>query len=499
MDKNLEQARQERNDLIRKIEAFKKNGNENRTPEERKERNKNFSKMVDELADAQKLVKQLEVIEDAKQNKEREEEFSVRKIPNNGGGDLKLRRASWDDPVTDESRTPKLEELEQRDVLVFERFNDPEALTTEQMVKAHRMYAGERLFFKYIAAGASNEKLRLSQAEMDLFHEHQERAQATTAQIAADGDGGYLVPTVTEAAIVHQMAFIGPFAGPGGGAGMWRMYPNGEPHKINVNTSRKNAKAVYVSEATDIGAQKAAWSQVNLNFHTIANLMPWTIQVQQDSASNLEQELRMEMAESFGRLLNDELTASGKGDNDNHRLNSLAGSILANQTVTGANAYDTNENGGNSSYDLANSNILPREVITAKYLIDKAYRGTPDFLMHCSDYAMMTFEQLVDKDGRFLYHRETDGPAMIIHGLRCITNNGFIHPSGAADAVTRNQFHSIIGAFNKFRVGYVRGMYVTVFRELFMQSLQLGLMAYWRVGSVQTDANAFSGLRFPRT
>ena len=476
MDKSLEQVRQERNDLINKIEEFKKAGNENRTPEERKERNTKFGAMIDNLQSLQKKAKQLEVIEDAKRSKEREEEFAVKRVPNNGGGDLKLRKASWDDPVTDESRTPNAENLQRRDALVFERFADPDALTTDQMVKAHRMYAGERLFFKYISAGASNERLRLSQAEMDLFHEHQNRAQATTAKIAADGDGGYLVPTVTEAAIVHQMAFIGPFAGPAGGAGRWQMYSSGEKHKINVNTSRKTAKAVYVAEGVDITAQKAAWSQVDLEFYTIANLMPWTIQVQQDSASNLESELRMEMAESFGRLLNDELTATGTG-NANDRLTGLAASIT--KSVDGTAAFNV------TTYSYDDAAIQPNQIIRAKYLIDKAYRGTPDFAMHCSDHAMMILEQITDKEGRFMYHRAVDGGSLMAHGLRCITNNGFT-------AAAASRTHSIIGAFNKFRVGYVRGMYVTVFRELFMQSLQLGLMAYWRVGSVQTDANAFA-------
>lgn len=485
----LEKARKKRNKLLGQIEAFKKAGNENRSKKERIKRNKKFSRMVDDLAAAQERVKQLEIIYSAKQQRDQEEEFAVRRQPNNGGGDLKFRKATWNDPVRDDSKTPSTKEMLKRDALVFQRFEDFESLNTKEKIKAHRMYAGERLFFRYIAAGASNDKLRLSQAELDLFHEFQDRAQATTAKIGTDGDGGYLVPTVTEAAIVHQMAFIGPFAGPASGAGKWQQYAAGEKREINVNTSRKTAKAKYVAEGVDIVAQKAAWSQVDLNFHTISNLMPWTIQIQQDSASNLEMELRAEMAESFGRLLNEELTATGTGASPNF-LNSVGNSLLAGQTVTTLNSFDNNTKTASPvAYTVQGSNVRPQEIVRAKYSIDKAYRGAPGFAMHASDFVMMTLEQVVDADGRFLYHRPQEGGPLMVHGMRAITNNGY-------EAAAAGKLCSTIGDFNKFRVGTVRGMYMTVFRELFMQSLQLGLMAYWRVGSVMEDANALAGIKF---
>ena len=482
----LEKARQERNDLLGKIEAFKKDGNENRNKKEREERNKNFSKLIDDLQLKQKEVKQFEVIYSAKRQKEEEEEFNVKKLPGNSGGDLNFRKSSWNDPVTDNSEIPEEAELRTRDELTFQRFADSSALTADENIQAHRMYAGERLFFRFLAGGADADKLGLSAREMEHLHNFQKRAQSTTAKIGADADGGYLVPTITEAAIVHQMAFIGPFAGPGGMAGMWQMYDNGNPRKINVNTSRKTAKAKYVAEGVDIAAQKAAWSQKVLNFHTISNLMPWTIQAQQDAASNLESELRMEMAESFGRLLNEELTATGTGATPNF-LNSVTGGLVAGNTITTKNAYNAPASAG--EYTTQASNIRPQEIIAAKFSIDKAYRGVPQFHMQASDYAMLTLEQIIDGEKRFLYHRPEEGGPLMVHNMRCITNNGF--ETAAAGKVC-----STLGDFNKFRVGYVRGMYVTVFRELFMQSLQLGLMGYWRVGSVMTDANSVAGIKF---
>ena len=478
--RSLDQLIESRNELVGKIDDYKeKNNVEGVSLEKRKEYRTKVSSIIAELKTYTSVIDEKQILHRAGLQREMEEEFSVMRKPSGGVPRSRFQTMTWGDNIDKDSHDPTTEEMLKRDELVWRRYEDFDGLGNDEKVESYRKFAGERIFYKYLAGGMDQDKVRLSDDEVRLMYAFQERAEATTSKTNVEADGGYLVPVETEAKIIHEMAFMGPFAGPKSGAGDWRGYPNGIKREVNVNTSRKSRMAAYSTEGADIAAVKAAWAQRPLNFLTLTSLMVWTIQLDQDAASNVEQELTMEMAEGFGRRLNRDLTRGAGGV----ALTGVVDDIAAANTVESTNAF------GSVLHTVAGSLITPSEIIDMKYTIDKSYRMTPDFHMQFSDYCMGAIEQIVDADGRFLYHRSQEGLGLILHGVNAFTNNGF------ADAAA-STINGVCGAFKKFRVGYVRGMYMTKYREHFMPALQLGIQCYYRVGSVNTVPEAFSAFEF---
>ena len=93
-----------------------------------------------------------------------------------------------------------------------------------------------------------------------------------------------------------------------------------------------------------------------------------------------------------------------------------------------------------------------------------------------SDYIIDILSELGSASIVYFPNFDSDGNLMV-RGMKTVINNGF--PAAAASANA-----AIVGNFDYFRIGYVRGLYVFPMREHYHSSLQIGIPAFYRVGSV---------------
>ena len=325
-----------------------------------------YKNMYSELQDLNSLIKMEEKIEHAQHAQEMEKEYSFIK---SSRGDLQYRSTNWNDDLSLDYNQPNDYELARRDALIWQRYKEPGSLSNDDLVISYRKYGAERLLLRYIASGFDKDKLRLTSKHMNYLDRFQKRAVATTQNVGTDADGGYLVPTETEAAVVHEMSYTGPFGGPEGGLGNWQRFITGGTKEISVNTSIDAEEAVYSTEALDLVAKKPIYAQREINFITLTQLMVWTVQLDQDAAGNFEQEARKNLGRAFGRKLNNDLTEDSRADiNDKTKLVGLTSANASFGSIESNNAFDA------SSRGKTNAPIRYDEALDLKHAVDPIYR-----------------------------------------------------------------------------------------------------------------------------
>ena len=213
------------------------------------------------------------------------EEFGVVRRPTGTGSPgNSFRQQRWGDPLTEETETPNLRQIADRDRLIIRRYDHGhEALSNEEKVLSCRKFGGERLTLRFLANGG--DPMSLNSQEMDALKEWQrdfgdmlknyERLDAgvtvsggTAAKVTTIGD--YFVPTETERGILYEMQFQGPLGSSAGGYGRWDTYSTGAERQVNVNTSAKTTMAAYVNEIEEVALLKPSYRLQTLNYATIA-------------------------------------------------------------------------------------------------------------------------------------------------------------------------------------------------------------------------------------
>ena len=471
--------RKKLNDLLGIMRTLKKDNNiEGVSIEDRSANIDKYYSMSIELSDVQKELFAEEQIEASERHKGLEKEYGFTRYSR---GDLKFRATSWDDPISFDIYQPSVDEIKVRDNLIWQRYKEPSSLSSDQLVFSYRKFLGERLFLRHVSSGLKGAGY-LSPKQLKFLSEFQKRAQATTVSAGTNADGGYLVPTETEAGIFYQMARTGPFAGPMGELGTWLNLSSGADRKINVNNNIDTLEASTKDEAADLDIKKAAWGQYDLSLHDYSFIMPYTVQLDQDSASDLEQELAFTMSQAFGRRLNKD-AISGNGVD---KISGLLGSakITAAQTITSENDFDAA-----SIRDANDAPITTDEVTSLKFKLDEYYRQDAAFVT--SDYISNILENMVDSRRRFLFDKYNEDGKLLVRRMPVCVSTGF--PTAAADTTA-----GIVGSFRNLIFGYTRGgLYLHVLKELYMQSLQLGLVGHMRVGgAIIFNGKAFSKFKF---
>ena len=497
-----EELVQKRTEIFGKIEA----NNEILKDEARVEEHDTVLTESDELFDEMHGLDKKIRFESRKEAAEErfsfDEEFSVVRRPiGTGSPGNSFRQQRWSDPITDESETPNHRQISDRDRLVIARWDHgADSLNNEEKVISCRKFAGERLTLRFIAGGGN--PMSLNSDEMDSLKKWQRDYCESLSRVAggvtvgasagATSISDYFVPTETERGILYEAQFQGPLGSPAGGYGRWDTYSTGGERQVNVNTSAKTTIAAYVDELGDVGLLKPSFRLQKLNYATIAGLMPWSIQADQDSIESMETELRFNLGMAFGNRLNKDLTK------DNATQDNIQG--LTSMLVAGAaSPAGTNAPPARVRRLIANAVITSDEVIDLKRSVDSTYRNAASqfaFMVH--DSIALQIEKMREGTGdaaggrgrgAYLYQRATaDGPPMI-HGVPVVENNGFDEiPTPAANG---NEVFGCLGDFRHFRVGLVRGIAIQVLRELYARQLQIGLLGHMRYGSFIPDRNAF--------
>ncbi len=236
----------------------------------------------------------------------------------------------------------------------------------------------------------------------------------------------------------------------------------------------------WLAEAAPVNQTNPTYSNVQLGASMLSSDMVLiSVQLLQDSAFNMEQELAQAFGTRLGRGLNKAYTV---GDGSVIPITGLLTALTAvggrSVTAVGSSANDGgSETGGTTIGTDDFSNLIAG--------LDVAYRQDPScaFMAHQSTFD--TVRKLKDKYGRPVWEVSlAQGEPDKIYGYKYFYNNAL--PTIAVNAKT-----VIFGAFHKYIIRDVLGMTLVRYNELFMQNHQIGFEAFLRSDGKLLQPNAF--------
>jgi len=494
-------------DLLGKVRQLKKDNNLEGVDAQTRENNINKRyKMAREISSLQKELYVEREIENEEQRSSLEKEYSFLR---HSRGDLKFRSTSWDDPLDFDTYQPTPSEIRVRDNLIWQRYNEPGSLSSEQLLYSYRKFLGERLSLRYIASGLKQAGF-LSRQQIDFLSEYQQRAIegiTTDSDVSAGGTtgAGYLIPTDSEVSIYHRMMRAGPFAGPMSELGNWINFSSGAARLFAIDNSSGHPHddndetliAEPLIEGRDSEVKKANWVGGRIKTENYSFLMPYTVQLDDASAGNLEQTLVFILSQAFGKGINRDVIG-GLPDGpffsllDDESTISNKSPFIQKETITQkvTTAYNTD------------NEFIPKllkSLRDMKFKLDSYYRNNASFVV--SDEFAEELEGLLDEDNRYIFPNYDENGRLLVKNIPVYpsaTSSPF-HGSSLSGFLSYAEGDVIgfLGDWDNYLLAYVRGLSAVVLNEIFMKSLQKGILGYMRVGGgVAFDQRAFCKLQF---
>ena len=383
----------------------------------------------------------------------------------------------------------EVESLEER-IKEYERLDEAEAKLNERQEKAAKSkrpklekrsddeigkQLGEpddaeseysEVFFKMLRNQPLNnqEQVVLSrsfdQISIDEMRDNPElRAQAAGTNTA----GGYTVPVETSTRIIERMKMFGPMNE--GGPCEYLVTRDG--HRINFPTvDDTSSTGEMKAENAAVTEGDVTFGQKSIDAYMFSSKMIRVpVELLQDSNQMIESYLSRLLGERIGRGLNQKLT-SGSGTNE---PNGIITATSAGKTTASATAI---------TFD---------EVLDLVASVDPAYRykdGRTGFMMH--DAICMYARKIKNSNNDYIWQMRdvrADTPDML-WGYPVWVNQDM------DSAVTTGKKTMLFGSFSNYMTRRVRGMTMSVARELFIQYLQIALIAWIRADGELLDANA---------
>jgi len=204
-----------------------------------------------------------------------------------------------------------------------------------------------------------------------------------------------------------------------------------------------------------------SFGQVTLNaYKYTSNTVLVSLELMQDSAFDLETFLARELGNRIGRITNNHYTVG-------------TGSSQPQGIVTGATLGTTGATGQTTA-------VIFDDLVNLEHSVDPAYRQQAQYMLH--DTTLKAIKKLKDSYGRYIWLPGTtqNAPDSIL-GYEYVINNDM--PVMAANAKS-----IVFGDLSKFFVRDV--MDVTLFRitEKYIESGQIGFVAFYRGDSKLMDA-----------
>ena len=241
----------------------------------------------------------------------------------------------------------------------------------------------------------------------------------------------------------------------------------------------------WVAEAASVVQTNPTYGQVQFSAYLgSSDQVLISVQLLQDSAFNLEDELATAFGIRLGRLTNYAYT-KGTG---NGQPNGLVTSILAQASPNTVQAVGSTTNDGISGNTEANS-IGSDDLDDLISAVDPAYRTNAIFMFNWR--TIDALRKLKDRYGRPLWVSSLAvGEPDRIYGYKFDWNADM-------DAMAAGANSAIFGDFSKYVIRDVGGLTVVRFNELFMGSHQIGFQAFLRTDGQLLQPAAFSLLHNP--
>lgn len=292
----------------------------------------------------------------------------------------------------------------------------------------------------------------------------EERALST----GAGATGGYLIPQDMLPTIDQNMAIWGPMMD---GENVARHITTETGNIITAPTLDYTAKIGELhtegGAATDDGSSDPSFGQKTLGAYIYkSGIVRVSIEMLQDAAWDMESLLNDLFGESLGRTCNAILT-TGDGSSKPEGIVTAAGTNAA----------------------AAAAAITGDDLIDLVHSINPAYRKSPKCLFQMNDTTLAYVRKLKDGNGNYLWQEaniRAGEPASLL-GYRYEVNPSLANIAASAKPI-------IFGDHSRYLVRKVGTPGVIVFREKYMNELEVGFMAYRRIDGAGLNSNAFKAL-----
>lgn len=281
----------------------------------------------------------------------------------------------------------------------------------------------------------------------------------TDPQSTTDAYGGYLIPTGFQAQL--DQAMLSYFTA----LDAFTVLPTAMGNDLHWPTVNDTSiKGHLLTENTQDTVYQVTFSEVIFYAYMFTSyIVKTSLQLLQDSALPLESILANLLGERLGRILADYMT-TGTGSSQPEGVAYIA-------TSSGASSV--------SASAITRDNIL--DLI---YSVDPAYRSAPGaaLMMHDSTLKAIAKLTIGTSDDRPLWQPSIiTGQPDTIEGKRFYINQSMAEIGASAISV-------LFGDLKKFVVRRVLGTTLFVYREKYMDYLQIGFQAYSRWDSRLIDA-----------
>lgn len=299
----------------------------------------------------------------------------------------------------------------------------------------------------------------------DLPSEMRAVLRENRAQSAGtNSEGGFTVPTELIPELIKSMANYSPMFD----ENITRQLVTASGNPITMPTTNDTANlATLLGENTAASEVDAVFGQITLNaFKYTSGLIKVSNELLQDTAINLEAELRGLMAERFGRGVGAALTTG-------------TGSAQPRGIVTAAGAGITG----------AVSTISFDNLIDLQHSVDPAYRQAPSTRYMFNDSTLQALRKIKDSEGNYIWQPANvqTGVGATILGEQYIINQAMASIGASAVSV-------LYGDMEKFIVRRARPIDIKRLDERFAEADQVAFVGFVRVDSEILDSAAIKKL-----
>lgn len=375
-----------------------------------------------------------------------------------------IERAERQECLEDEERQPLNERRSGRVFGDAPADDDLEGIERSEQERLEREKKLEQRYWRYLlnglrfGMGALTEEARsfvasryqrLDQAELRLM---EKRDGLSTTNAA----GGYTIPALFFAELQRNLLAFG------GARAMARILTTDTGQSLPIPTMDNTSnKAQIVSEGSPLTSPNdVTFGQVAVPTFMYRSFLPITLEMLQDSAFNLEAEIRRVLTEQVARGTNVHFTT---GNGTTQPKGFIPGSSSG---VTGSSA----------------TSITFSDLVDLEHSVDPAYRTGPSVGWQMADSTLKIIKKLVDSQNRPLWlpgiaTREPD----TILGYRYVINQDMAPVAASNKSLA-------FGDWSKFLVRDVRNPLIVRANELHIGNAQIGFYIFSRHGSNVLDA-----------
>lgn len=222
------------------------------------------------------------------------------------------------------------------------------------------------------------------------------------------------------------------------------------------NLAGDTAEGSSGDDVTDFN-DDPTFGKVTFSAFKASTMVKYTTELEQDAGFDLTSELASLLGERIGRKLNHACTVGG-------------GTGAAQGVVTGSSLGHT---------AAVDDEIEADDILELIHSLDPAYRNTPGvgFMMH--DKILLEVRKLKEEDsGRYLWQ-----PSLQLGVPSTLLGYPIYNNQSMTDAMEAGEKILLFGDYRKFRVRLVRGVRLTVARELYAETDEVGMIAHIRYDS----------------